>query len=93
MEKSQKFAISIPDDVRFEDLELLRDPHTGNLSFRWEPIGRICAASHVDISLMREGPEDNVAELLIAWYAHHLSNGGDRNTVMDELTREELGGG
>jgi len=79
--------ITIPDDVRFSDLHLARD-QDGHISFDWTPIERICAASGLDVALLRDAPEDNVASLIVAWYAEHLRNGGERDAVQDDLIAE-----
>lgn len=79
--------ITIPDDVRFSDLHLARDPD-GHISFDWTPIERICSASGLDVGLLRDAPEDNVAPLIVAWYAEHLRNGGERDAVQDDLIAE-----
>lgn len=81
--------ITIPDDVRFSDLHLARDAD-GMVSFDWSPIERICEASGIDIALLRDGPEDNVTGLVVAWYAEHLRNGGERDPVQDDLIAETM---
>lgn len=82
-------TITIPDGVQFSDLQLARDPD-GALSFDWAPLERICAVSNIDIALLRDGPEDNVAGLLAAWYAEHLRRGGARDPVQDDLIAETM---
>ena len=77
----------IPDDVKFADLELARDPD-GHISFDWSPIERICAASGRDVAVFRDGPEDNLASLLSAWYHAHRSAGGERDAVYEDLIAE-----
>lgn len=81
--------ITIPDDVRFSDLHLARDAD-GMVSFDWRPIERICEASGLDVALLRDGPEDNVSSLVVAWYAEHLRHGGERDPVQDDLIAETL---
>ena len=80
--------IIIPPEVNFADLKMSRDPATGDLSFDWAPIERICAASGVDIRLLRDQPEDNVADVLAMWYAQHRAAGGLPDLVMDDLIGE-----
>ena len=77
----------IPDDVRFSDLRLARDPD-GHVSFDWTPIERICAASGQDVAVFRDGPEDNLASLLSAWYHAHRAAGGERDAVYEDLIAE-----
>jgi hypothetical protein len=77
----------IPDNVTFSDLKLARDPD-GHISFDWVPIERICAASGQDVTLFRDGPEDNLASLLSAWYHAHRAVGGKRDAVYEDLIAE-----
>lgn len=89
--------ITIPDGIAFHALKLARDPD-GHVSFAWPPIEAICAASGLDMALFRDGPEDNVAGLIIAWYQQHLAHGGAPDPVAEDLLAEvraedRLGGG
>lgn len=79
----------IPDDVHFSDLKLARDAN-GHVSFDWAPIERICSASGIDVAVLRDGPEDNVASLLSGWYRHHIERGGDRDATFEDLAGEAL---
>lgn len=81
-------AISIPPDVSFANLKMARDPKTGDVSFDWAPIERICAYSGMDISILRDQDEDNLAELLTVWYRHHLTTGGEPDPVYADLIGE-----
>jgi len=89
MSDALSVRITIPDDVTFADLHMTRDPQTGDVSFDWSPIEAICAASDLDVALLRES-EDNLAALVTAWYAEHLAHGGARDPVQDELIEEAL---
>lgn len=79
--------IRIPDGVRFADLALTRDPD-GAVSFDWRPIEAICAASGLDIALFRDQHEDNVAGLLVAWYAAARAAGEPPDPVQEDLIEE-----
>lgn len=81
--------ISIPDTVSFSDLKLARDPD-GMVSFDWSPVEAICQASNVPVEILRDGPEDNVSGLIVAWYQHHLAAGGTRDSVADDLIGEAI---
>jgi hypothetical protein len=81
-------AIVIPADVAFSDLKMARDSQTGDVAFDWSPLERICAASGVDIGLLRDQPEGNVGGVLSTWYRQHLTAGGMRDPVMDDLIGE-----
>ena len=78
---------TIPDDVQFSDLKLARDAD-GHVSFDWGPIERICAASGIDVAVLRDGPDDNVASLLSGWYHQHIARGGARDATFDDLAGE-----
>lgn len=83
----RKLLLTIPADVAFADLKLARDPD-GHVSFDWAPIERICEASGIDVALFRDSHEDSLADLLTNWYATHLSHGGARDPVQDDLIAE-----
>jgi hypothetical protein len=89
LDPAMKSKITVPESVRFSDLRLARDSD-GMISFDWSPIEAICDASGVDSSLLRDGPEDNVAGLIISWYTEHLARGGDRDLVADDLIEEAI---
>jgi hypothetical protein len=79
--------IQIPEDLSFEDLRLARD-RTGDMSFDWHPIERICEASGVDSSLFREASGENVATLIVEWYQAHRAVGGAVDPAAEELIVE-----
>lgn len=85
----QLTKITIPDDVQFADLKLQRDPD-GAVSFDWSPIERICRASGLDVAILRDGPEDNVAALIMHWYGAHRAAGGAPDPVQDDIIAEAL---
>lgn len=85
--QQQMARVAIPDGVDFADLRLARDPD-GSVSFDWGIIERICAASGLPVELLREGPEDNVAGLLIGWYQAHRQRGGAPDPVAEDLLAE-----
>jgi len=79
--------MEIPEDVDFADLKLARDSD-GAVSFDWSPVERICAVSGVPIELLRDGPEDNVSNLIVRWYAAHKKAGGAPDPVGEDLLAE-----
>lgn len=87
--------IVIPEDVRFEDLRLKRET-SGEISFSWDVIERICEASSVDPALFRGSPEDLTAGLIVQWYTAHRERGGSPDPVadalLDEVIDEDYGG-
>jgi hypothetical protein len=84
----QPVGIIIPDELKFSDLKMTRDPVTLDVEFEWEPIEAICAASGIDAAIFRDQHEDNVAELINAWYAMHREAGGDPDLVQEQLLAE-----
>lgn len=80
--------ITIPEGVDFADLKLERDPETGVIRFDWAPLEAICEASDLDIALLKERDEDNVAGLIWAWYAQHRQHGGAPDPVQEALIAE-----
>lgn len=54
--------IKIPTGINFADLNLARDPSTGEVLFNWKPIETLCDYNGLDIAVFRERHEDLVAE-------------------------------
>lgn len=84
-------TLVIPDDVRFEDLQLARDPQNGDITFDWTPVERICAASGLDLARLEDPACDDLSELIVAWYEAHLAAGGAPDEVQEALLAEEDG--
>jgi hypothetical protein len=94
---TQTHVLQVPDDLDFAALKLARDAD-GSVSFEWGPIERLCAVNGLDIEIFRDGPEDNISGLVVAWYLAHLEQGGAPDPVQDDLIAEamaedEFGGG
>jgi len=92
-----EIRIKIPDSLDFSALRLARDAD-GMVSFDWTPIEKICTLNNLDFAIFRDAPEDNLAALLTAWYADHLSRGVAPDPVQEDLIAEAkaedaLGGG
>lgn len=77
-------TISIPADVDFSDLKLERNEQ-GRLRFDLDVIERVCKESNLPIETITEGPETNLAGILVTWYQVHRQRGGAPDPVMDEL--------
>lgn len=93
-----RLKISIPPDIDFSMLKLVRDTSTGGVTFSWDTIERICEYNQLDIAMFRDQHEDNIAELLVAWYTQHIASGGEPDPVAEDLLAEvkeedEHGGG
>lgn len=87
--RQQLTRITIPAGVRFADLKLGRAPD-GHVSFSWAPIEAICAASSIDVAGLRDGPEDNVSALIVAWYDAARAAGEPADATADDLIAETL---
>lgn len=85
--QQQLTRLAIPDDIEFATLRLARDDD-GAVSFDWAVIERICRANNMPVELLSEGPEDNVAALLIGWYSSHRTAGGAPDPVAEDLLAE-----
>ncbi len=85
--QSKLTQVAIPDGVKFDDLNLSMESD-GTISFNTDVINNICRASGVDIRAFEDGPEENLSELINAWYKAHLKNGGDKNAVMESMIDE-----
>lgn len=85
--QQQIASVAIPEGLDFADLRLTREAD-GSVSFDWGVIARICAASGLPVELLRNGPEDNVAGLLIGWYQAHRQRGGAADPVAEDLLGE-----
>lgn len=81
--------IHVPTAVRFSDLKLQRRSD-GQVSFDWAPIAAICSASGLDLDDLRNGPEDDVSALIVAWYDRHRKAGGPRDAVAEDLLAETI---
>lgn len=85
--QQQLTRVAIPEGLDFSDLHLVREAD-GSVSFDWGVIERICAASGLPVELLRDGPEDNIAGLLIGWYQAHRQRGGGADPVAEDLLGE-----
>lgn len=89
MKQQINTQIVIPDDLEFTDLRLTRDP-SGSVTFDMGAIERICEASHLEIEIFIDAPEDNVSGLIVSWYLAHKKRGGKPDTVAEDLIAEVL---
>jgi len=85
----ENFAVTVvvPEGLDFAELRLGQQSD-GGVTFDWEPVKRICEASGMPWELLRDGPEDNVSALLVAWYSAHRAAGGDTDPVAESLIAE-----
>lgn len=85
----QQVTLQIPDDVSFSDLGLARDSD-GAVSMNWAIVERVCEASGIDPAVFQDGPEDNAAQLVVAWYQQHRQAGGEPDAVAEDLLAEAI---
>jgi len=85
--QQQLARVTIPEDMEFADLHLTREAD-GSVSFDWDVIERICAASSLPVELLRDGPESNVAGLMMTWYQAHIDRGGAADPVAEDMIGE-----
>lgn len=84
-----KAGVTIPPGLAFSDLRLARESD-GSVSLDWSVIARICEASALPIGLFQDSLEDNLAQLIVAWYSAHIRNGGAPDPVAEDLITEAL---
>ncbi len=80
--------ITLPEGMAFADLQLARDPATGDVSFSTAVVERIERASGLPAGFFMAQDEDAVASLITTWYAAHLQAGGERDPAADDLIAE-----
>ena len=85
----KELKISIPEHINFPDLHLERKPD-GAITFNADVINQVLRHSGIDPRLFWESDEDNMAGLIIDWYASHLKNGGAHDPMADDLIAEAL---
>jgi len=73
--------------VDFADLQLALDKN-GNVCYDGKIIEEICRASELDISHFRDGPQENIRDLIALWYSEHRKLGGKRDPVAEDLFPE-----
>lgn len=82
-------TITIPEGVDFSDLHLSRESD-GSVSFDMAAVETICRASSIPVEMLRDGPEDSVSDLLVAWYQAHIAQGGAHDPIADDLIAEAM---
>lgn len=85
--QQQATKIAIPSGLDFSCLKLRRAAD-GSVTFDWAPIEAICRESGIDMAIFQDGPEDNVAGLIVAWYRAHVEAGGAPDATADDLLAE-----
>src|SRR5574337_1959905 len=94
---TRALPVTIPHGIAFADLRLARDAD-GAVSLDRSVVERIELASGLPRGWAMQQPEDAVAGLIVAWYAHHRAAGGAADPAAEDLIAEariegERGGG
>lgn len=84
VEAHMQRLVIIPDDVQFSDLQMTRDPGTGDVEFELDPLQKICRASGLDIT----EPNIDLLQLISQWYRVHRAAGGEPDPVQEDLIAE-----
>lgn len=87
MQQQVAATITIPEGLRFEQLQLTRTP-AGAIKFDWRPIEALCAASGVDVAILRRGDEGDLAGLIVAWYHAARASGEAADVTAEDLIAE-----
>ncbi len=88
MEK--QFTLSVPETLDFADLGLWHDQDTGAIQFNWSAVHEL--ADHNQINRSVFDNSDNVATLIVTWYAAHLQNGGAKDMAAERMVKAVLDG-
>lgn len=81
MEK--QFSLSVPETLDFADLGLWHDQDTGAIQFNWSAIHELAEHNQINRSVFDNS--DNVATLIVTWYAAHLQNGGTKDMAAERM--------
>lgn len=84
----QTTPITLPEGMAFAELQLARDPATGDVSFSTAAVELIERASGLPAGFFLGQAEDALASLITTWYDAHLQAGGARDPVADDLIAE-----
>lgn len=79
-------ALRIPEGLSFAALRLGREAD-GSVSFDTTVVAQICHASGLDPDAFA-AHEDNLASLIVTWYAAHLAGGGAPDPVAEQIALE-----
>lgn len=75
-------AITIPEDITFDDLDLAYDAATDAVSMDASVLTRVLEANGLDADAIMHD-QQHQCRLLMSWYEAHLAAGGERDTIMD----------
>jgi hypothetical protein len=85
----QLIRVTIPEDLSFSDLHLVREPD-GSVSFDWPVIAGILQASGLSVERLGGDLEDQVSGLIVSWYRAHRQQGGAPDPVAEDLIAEVI---
>jgi hypothetical protein len=86
-EAIQTFKLTIPDDIKFTDLDISSIPESLEIVINMTVIEHILEANHISMEEVMD-EDDFLSSLLLSWYEHWLSSGGEHNAVMEQVRTE-----
>ena len=84
--KRNSIQVVIPDDVKFADLELVRDG--GNIRYNPETMKKIIEASQIDPDVFLNW--NNLSTLLVKWHEQAVKEGQPQDPLVVELMSEVM---
>ncbi len=80
--------IVIPDDVKFENLNLRRDPERKHIRYDDAVLLKVLEANHLDLDEMTR--DNAIGGFIITWYMEHRQAGGKDDAVAEQIIAEVL---
>lgn len=89
IDKVRRQAVVLPIGLDFSDLGM-RFGEAGEVLLNVEPIVRVCEASGIKTEVvLGRATQQNLANLITAWYAAHIAMGGQPDLVQEECMVEQ----
>jgi len=85
---SDSRLIVIPDDVKFENLNLRRDPVHKHIRYDDAVLLKVLEANNLDLDEMTL--DNAVGGFIITWYMEHRQAGGKEDAVAEQIILEVL---
>ncbi len=80
--------IVIPDDVKFENLNLRRDPERKHIRYDDAVLLKVLEANNLDLDEMTR--DNAVGGFIITWYMEQRQAGGKEDAVAEQIIAEVL---
>lgn len=85
---SSSRLIVIPDDVKFENLNLRRDPERKHIRYDDAVLLKVLEANNLDLDAMTA--DNAVGGFIITWYMEQRQAGGKEDPVAEQIIAEVL---